>query len=72
MTDYTYKTDNQIIMMALAELLDHHGGDLYKEITKRTKEQRQHIPLQVRMKDEKTKMTVDGYKEGIYLMDIST
>ena len=55
MNDYTYKTDNQIIMLALAELLDHHGGDLYKEITKRIKEQRQHIPLHIRMKNKEGK-----------------
>lgn len=66
MTDLTYKTDNQIIMLALAELLDHHGGDLYKEIIKRANEQRQHIPFHVRTKTEGPKIdsNIEWNKKG--------
>lgn len=56
MTDLTYKTDNQIIMLALADLLisniTEESIQITQELFKRAKEQRQHIPFHIRMKKE--------------------
>lgn len=56
MIDYTYKTDNQMIMLALAELLNPGSTEgsiqVVQELLKRGKEQRMHIPYHVRTKKE--------------------
>ena len=65
MTDYTYKTDIQLIMLALLRLAKHHEDlALAEEMLQRTKEQRQRIPLQVRCNHEKTELTKDTIKIG--------
>jgi len=58
-TDFTYKTDNQLIMLALADLLVNNCTEesvqITQELLKRAKEQRQHIPLHIRMKNKEGK-----------------
>ena len=48
MSDYDYKTDNQIIMIALAKLLRDEHMPIVQELTKRGEEQKMHIPYHVR------------------------
>ena len=56
MNNYTYKTDLQIVMFALAELLQpgctEEDIQLAQELLKRGKEQKMHIPYHIRQKME--------------------
>jgi hypothetical protein len=53
MSDYDYKTDNQIIMIALAKLLRDDHMPIVQELTKRGEEQKMHIPYHVRTQKER-------------------
>lgn len=52
MIDYDYKTDNQIIMLALSEFFSPgntgEATQIAKELLKRGTEQKMHIPYHVR------------------------
>jgi hypothetical protein len=48
MSDYDYKTDNQIIMIALAKLLRDEHMPIVQELLERGEEQKMHIPYHVR------------------------
>ena len=51
--DYDYKTDSQIIMIALAKLLRDEHMSIVQELTKRGEEQTMHIPYHVRIQKQK-------------------
>ena len=53
MSVYDYKTDNQVIMIALAKLLRDEHMPIVQELIKRGEEQQTHIPYHVRTQKQK-------------------
>ncbi len=53
MNNFDYKTDNQIIMIALAKLLRDEHMPIVHELLKRGEEQQMHIPYHVRTQKQK-------------------
>lgn len=50
--NYTYKTDSQIIMIALSKLFRDEHMPIVHELIRRGEEQQMHIPYHIRNKKE--------------------